>query len=99
MKQTDVSQTPETRSLAYAISERNAAVVSPNAAKQAGVWLNGCTPIARTARTSGNEQECARMARANPSAPFVSGADISMHHWPERRHSRGGLIDDMDGGL
>jgi hypothetical protein len=62
------------------------------------LWLNGCTPIARTARTSGNEQDGARMASANPSAPCVSGADIPTHHWPERRHSRDGLIDDMDGG-
>jgi hypothetical protein len=38
------------------------------------------------------------MASANPSAPCVSGADIPTHHWPERRHSRDGLIDDMDGG-
>lgn len=38
------------------------------------------------------------MARANLSAPLVAAADISTVHWPERRHSRDGLIDDMDGG-
>jgi hypothetical protein len=45
---------------------------------------------------SGNEQE-GTWARANPSAPFVSAADISTDHWPKRSQSRHGLITDMDG--
>lgn len=43
--------------------------MSSDAAKHADVWLSGCTPIARTARRPGNEQEgTGRAAIANRTA-------------------------------